>query len=83
MCAGQGEGEEELFEFFLGHGRLVLVGVGHALTHAAGHDLEAGAVQGFGDGSELGDDILAVASGFDHGDDARELPLGAAQAVED
>ncbi|GAA3126187.1 hypothetical protein GCM10020254_87000 [Streptomyces goshikiensis] len=44
---------------------------------------EAGAVQGFGDGGELCDDVFAVAAGFDHGDDAGELALGAAQAVED
>jgi hypothetical protein len=78
-----GEGEEELFQLRLGHRRGLPVGLGQALAHPTRDDLETGPVERAGDGGELGDDVLAVASGFDHGDDAGELALGAAQPVED
>lgn len=38
--------------------------------------LKAGAVQGFGYGGELGDDVFAVAVSFDHGNDSRRVGLG-------
>jgi len=69
------------------HGGLVFgvdaVGVGEALSHAGGDDGETGPVEGAVDGGQLGDDVLAVAALPDEADDTADLPLRAAQAVDD
>jgi hypothetical protein len=64
--------------------RLHAVGglAGDAFPHAGRENLEAGPVQCPRYRGELGDDVLAVASLLDHGDDAGELSLGAAQPLQ-
>ena len=62
---------------------VVGVGPGNAFAQSGGDYLEAGAVQCPGHGGQLGDDILAVASLFDHRDHPRELSLGPAQPIRD
>src|SRR5690606_29096253 len=58
-----GQGEEELFEFRLGHRLLaVLSGVGQAFLQTCRDDLETRAVEGAGNRGELGNDVLAVAA---------------------
>src|ERR1017187_5344519 len=56
------EGEERLLHLLLGHRG---IGVpGQAFPHAAGHDLEAGPVQGAGYRGELGDHVGPRAPGL-------------------
>ena len=65
-CWCSGEGEEQLFQFGFGHRLLVVTVVaGEALTESGGDELEAGFVQGTGDGGELGDDVFAFTAVFD------------------
>src|SRR6185503_3158575 len=54
-----------------------------ALLEAAGHDGEAGPVQGLGDCGELGDHLLAVAALLEEAEHAGELALCALDPVDD
>ena len=82
MCRS-GQCEEEFFQFRFGHGFFVVGGLaGHAFAEAGGDDLEAGFVEGAGHCGELGDDVFAVASVFDHADHSGQLAVRSPQAVE-
>ncbi len=76
-----GQGEEELLHP-LGVDAVEAVVAGKALPQAGGHDREARPVEGTGDGRELGDDVLAVATLLDHAEHAGELTLRALDAVD-
>ena len=76
------EGQEELFHLLAVHG-VGSAAVGEALLEAGGDDCIAGAVQRPADRGDLGDDVLAVATGFDHPQHAADLTLGAAQSLDD
>ena len=78
-----GQGEEKLLHsgdlcFGEGFVRFDL----EALPHAGHHDLEARPIERFARGGELGDDVLAISSLFDHPDDAADLALDPAKAAE-
>src|SRR5690606_27149517 len=74
--------QEELLEPLAVDARGLLA-LGEAALEAGGDDREAGPVEGLGGGGELGDDVGAVGAALEHLDDAPDLPLGAAQAVDD
>ncbi len=81
ICRGPREGQEQLFQFRLGHRcRLAALTRGQALLHPGHYDLKSGPVQSSGDRGKLGDDVSAVATILDHADYAAELTLGAPQA---
>src|SRR6476619_3510596 len=56
---------------------------GQALLETARDNGEAGLVEGLGDGGELGNDVLAVATLLQHAQDAVELTTGALDPVDD
>ncbi len=70
--------ERKSFSIFLTSTLSMLVAFGEALLQAGGDDGEAGPVQRAGDGGELGDDVLAVASLLEHPQHAVELARGRA-----
>ena len=53
-----------------------------ALLQSSGDDVESGAVDGFGRGGKLGDNVLTVPFFFDHADYSIKLTAGALETVE-
>src|SRR5690606_19379013 len=79
-----GQGEEELLHLLHVQGGILARRLCvEALLQAARDDLETRAVERPGDRGELGHDVRALSARLEHGDDAANLTLGAAQSPHD